>query len=516
MTTHGWTFGVSDVINLPSSQGTGYVLAPDGAGGLTWIATSSIGVTDHGALTGLGDDDHTQYLLATGARDGGTNQMQRFTWGVISPLWRADVDGTASMKMLDASATTAIMTVDTVNYSIGVNSVPLSFASMRVARTVSVSTNATGLYIESIRQNHTFPIGTKNVLGVDIFTYTSAINSNAKTSTQGGFQITNTVQADATLTATVTTLTSVKVNTPVIVGAGTKTVTTSRGFWISNQGHANIANTYAVYIDQQTGAGTASYAIYSLGGQSQLWAGAATTNPLMLKGASSQSANLLEVQNSSANVLAYIGPTGGIVANEQGENADSRIEGDTDPDLTFWDASTDRVGIGTATPASKLHVLASVANTSSTAQVLTTTTNSTGTPAANFGGAWLWNLETDTTDDTAAASFAVSWATATHASRKARMDFSPFDTVARLALRLGTDGSAPMIGFFGGTEAIQQVLAAYTSDPEGSAYTGIDNLQVGTVYAQLADLNTLRVAYDNLRASYDDLRSKLLTSTLVA
>ena len=130
MTTHGWNFGVSDVANLPTSNtDTSKVLAPDGAGGLQWV-TASAGVTDHGALTGLGDDDHTQYLLATGARDGGTNQMQRFTWGVISPLWRADVDGTASMKMLDASATTAIMTVDTVNYSIGINSVPLASASM--------------------------------------------------------------------------------------------------------------------------------------------------------------------------------------------------------------------------------------------------------------------------------------------------------------------------------------------------------------------------------------------------
>lgn len=82
MTSHGWNFGVSDVVNLPTSQGTGYVLAPDGSGGLTWIATSSIGVTDHGVLTGLGDDDHTGYLLATGTRTGAASQIQSFTNGV--------------------------------------------------------------------------------------------------------------------------------------------------------------------------------------------------------------------------------------------------------------------------------------------------------------------------------------------------------------------------------------------------------------------------------------------------
>lgn len=29
---------------------------------MTWAASSGGGVTDHGALSGLGDDDHTQYL----------------------------------------------------------------------------------------------------------------------------------------------------------------------------------------------------------------------------------------------------------------------------------------------------------------------------------------------------------------------------------------------------------------------------------------------------------------------
>ena len=35
---------------------------------LTWETPSEGGVTDHGDLTGLADDDHTQYLLASGAR----------------------------------------------------------------------------------------------------------------------------------------------------------------------------------------------------------------------------------------------------------------------------------------------------------------------------------------------------------------------------------------------------------------------------------------------------------------
>lgn len=56
-------------------------------------------------------------------------------------------------------------------------------------------------------------------------------------------------------------------------------------------------------------------------------------------------------------------------------------------------------------------------------------------------------------------------------------------------------------------------LSAYTADNESSAYTGIDNLQVNTPYAQVADLNALRVAYENLRAFTEDLAQ--FTNSLV-
>jgi hypothetical protein len=47
-------------------------------------AAAGGGTLDHGlALTGLGDDDHTQYLLATGTRTGAASSSQTFTTGVI-------------------------------------------------------------------------------------------------------------------------------------------------------------------------------------------------------------------------------------------------------------------------------------------------------------------------------------------------------------------------------------------------------------------------------------------------
>lgn len=49
--------------------------------------------------------------------------------------------------------------------------------------------------------------------------------------------------------------------------------------------------------------------------------------------------------------------TGAVVFNETGANQDFRIEGDTDANLFFVDASTDRLGIGTNTPGYKLHLI---------------------------------------------------------------------------------------------------------------------------------------------------------------
>ena len=80
---------------------------------------------------------------------------------------------------------------------------------------------------------------------------------------------------------------------------------------------------------------------------------------------------------------------------------------------------------------------------------------------------------------------------------------------------LDHDGSK--VGFFGVTPVSQpaaltqtystadRTLSAYTPDSESSSYSGIDNAQGGSVYAQVSDLNALRIAYENLRALVEDL-----------
>lgn len=82
-------------------------------------------------------------------------------------------------------------------------------------------------------------------------------------------------------------------------------------------------------------------------------------------------------------------------------------------------------------------------------------------------------------------------------------------------MKIGT-ATNQKIGFWNATPVVQQVTNAYSTDDESSAYSGIDNLQVGSVYAQVSDLNQLRTAYENLRASYDDLLTKLKNTGVVA
>lgn len=82
--------------------------------------------------------------------------------------------------------------------------------------------------------------------------------------------------------------------------------------------------------------------------------------------------NTLYVQTNGTNALAVdtsqnvgIGTTspsaklnveGSVTINDSGADVDVRIEGDTDANLFFTDASTDRVGVGTNAPSAKFYV----------------------------------------------------------------------------------------------------------------------------------------------------------------
>lgn len=79
----------------------------------------------------------------------------------------------------------------------------------------------------------------------------------------------------------------------------------------------------------------------------------------------------VKFRNSSGQNLIVFTASGGAVFNEQGLNADFRVEGDNDQDLFFVDASADSVGIGTSIPNAKVQILGSfsVKRTSTAASI---------------------------------------------------------------------------------------------------------------------------------------------------
>ena len=160
---------------------------------------------------------------------------------------------------------------------------------------------------------------------------------------------------------------------------------------------------------------------------------------------------------------------------------------DSNVNLSIMPKGTGNVGIGTTAPAGRLHINGTVDD-----QQLIVEAHSTQT--ANLAE---WRNSSGTVQTALAGN---------------GRDFVLDSTTGS---KIGT-ATTQKLGFWNKTPVIQQVTNAYTSDSESVAYTGIDNAQAGTPYAQVTDLNALRTAYETLRASYDDLLTKLRNTGVIA
>ena len=123
------------------------------------------------------------------------------------------------------------------------------------------------------------------------------------------------------------------------------------------------------------------------------------------------------------------------------------------------------VGIG-GTAGVKLQVFLDDATTNTAPNVTALTHNTSGTAAAGFGLMQLYQLESSTTASQSAAQLKVLWYEATHATRKADMVLTVFDTAEREGLRIRGAGSAPAIGFLGAAPVIR---ATHIADATGAA-----------------------------------------------
>jgi len=83
---------------------------------------------------------------------------------------------------------------------------------------------------------------------------------------------------------------------------------------------------------------------------------------LLVQGHSTQTSLPFVVEKSTGVDQFTVNNDGGFVANEAGNDTDSRIEGDNDANLLYTDAGADRVGIGTSAPGAKHHIVGTIAN----------------------------------------------------------------------------------------------------------------------------------------------------------
>lgn len=116
-----------------------------------------------------------------------------------------------------------------------------------------------------------------------------------------------------------------------------------------------------------------------------------------------------------------------------------------------------QVGINTV-PLARLHVVESDAATAAVSTVVIEEHSSSGIPTVGFGARSRVQMHSSTNTTRSAFDRDVIWITATDASRKARVVFNVYDTLAREALRIEASGAAPMVGFLGATAAVRQTL----------------------------------------------------------
>jgi hypothetical protein len=76
-----------------------------------------------------------------------------------------------------------------------------------------------------------------------------------------------------------------------------------------------------------------------------------------IKAKDGTAAVVLADSTGAVSISTTLTANGGVVFNEAGANVDFRVEGDTDANLLFVDASADKVGIGTSSPSGKLDIV---------------------------------------------------------------------------------------------------------------------------------------------------------------
>lgn len=584
-----WDFGVSDVANLPTSEtNTGKVLAPDGAGGLAWV-TASAGVTDHGALTGLADDDHTGYLLATGTRAGASSQAQTFANGIIGPSWKPASNSTTALQMQKADGT-YVVNVDTTNGRVGI-STNAPTRLLDVAGDVrlrshlflgSLSTIFTvddlwshGIYIKNASGNQiayfnpqyrnislgdaafggsatiaakgtgNFPVLLLQAYSGQTVDLVQIYNKNSQRAYQLTFEDVHNFLGDMNVGGRVSSAPSFN----RLSGATTRYTCSAANYSAvnlnvlfdnSHNAPAFMCNTgvegsvevnFNPYIgwtpNTNTGFAYAAGLIYV-----NFFSEAAAAQNISVdlyypvSGTDFWWNNIANIPNNVSSKVTLQIPQGNWIKKIRFRFSHPThfvwVNG-----ISYFPLSPENISEMTTAPRFASERLKMAHQGADWYDTTWTKRHWVDYPVADGATAVAYMYDTTNNLSTAGALLA-SWRN--QGTQKMSIDkdgqIAPVGGISLSATNIVTDTTTGMklgtdtgqkIGVWNATPVARpsaytqtyatadKTLAAYTADTESSAYTGIDNAQGGTPYAQLTDLNALRVAYENLRAFTEDL-----------
>lgn len=232
-------------------------------------------------------------------------------------------------------------------------------------------------------------------------------------------------------------------------------------------------------------AGAAALTYATSGANLTVTASGAAVVPLVCKGTTSQTANLLECQNSSGNKVFEVTGTGSVsflrISSSSGglsgmtyvaDGADRWSMYTSGASSYAWQFGryganncflvdqSDRFQLATATYSALGQVTVGTLSASRTALVVLAAASQTA-PACQ-----VWGVSSTSTNR-AQADFDTTWVDATDATRKARVVLRAWDTAARECLRLEASGTAAMVGLYG-----TAATAQYATTGTVTGYTG--------------------------------------------